>query len=137
MKLAFKNWFEVTTISNNSKDDEFFEKQMIVDYNRVKDRESSVKIGNIKNIEMLSTNYPYGNKIFFLVNDSPIGFAVVQKENWPEGPNKVSLIYITTSYRRMGIGTAFHKFLLNSGPLQGDTHMTLAMQGLWNKLNSF
>lgn len=135
--MSFKNWLnEVTTIKHDESDDNHYDKMMHSKFKMLTDQNRLSKFGHIKNIELLSAMYPRGISVYFVQNNIPIGFSIVQKDNWPEGPDKITLIYINKEYRNQGIGGLFHEFLLEKGfTLKPDTLQTIAMQGLWKKLS--
>jgi Acetyltransferase (GNAT) family len=138
--MNFKNYLkqieeEVKTIVYGPEDDKPLIDDMLKDFKRLKG--GLTKFGTIKNIEMLSSSYPYGKRIFFVINNNnPIGYCRLQRrDNWPNGPDVVTMMYIKPDYRKMGIGMAFHEFLLDKGYiLQADNLMSIPMQQLWKKL---
>jgi predicted acetyltransferase len=99
------------------------------------------KVTTFGNIEVVTTKYGYNDVFFFLVDNTPIGFAKLDKrpiENIKSNRvvRIVSLIFITAAYRRSGLGFKFYNFLLNKYDLLTDTMQTQAAQNLWNKLGS-
>ena len=65
------------TLDHTDKDDKELDRVMERSYRlRTYDHQY---VGTIGNLKVVSTNYPYGLKYFFLHDDNPVGFAIVQR----------------------------------------------------------
>ena len=133
--MMFKEWLK-KTITNGPDDEDSNARRMLDMFARATERNSLATFGVIGGTKMLSTPWPYGKVVFFMDGDQPVGYCILQrKDNWPDGPDKISMMFVSPQYRKRGIAMAFHEFLLGSGhTLQADDHMTIEMQRIWHKL---
>jgi len=123
---------EIKTISHNQSDDFELSRKMLKNFEKTKNKLEQVS--TIDGLSLLRCTYGYSYLYFFVDNDMPVGFSMVDRRN-PEALT-VSLIYLTVPFRKIGIGLKFYQYLLQDHNLLSDTHQTIGAQSLWKKLGS-
>jgi len=123
---------EVKTIHHDQRDDDELFDTMLRYFNLL--QKKLEQVDTIDGLSLLRGNYGYSYIYFFVDNNKPIGFSMVDRRN-PE-VFMVSLIFLTNPYRKSGIGLKFYQYLLENYTLISDTHQTVAAQSLWRKLGS-
>lgn len=123
---------EVKTIHHDQRDDDELYDTMLKYFNRLQNKLEQVD--TIDGLSLLRGTYGYSYIYFFVDNDTPIGFSMVDRRN-PD-TFMVSIIFLTNPYRKFGIGLKFYQHLLENYTLISDTHQTDAAQSLWRKLAS-
>lgn len=137
------NVTEVKTITHGPEDDTFWVKKMNRLFDINKDRHNLLSITNIDGIDAISTHWPleFNNHIFFMDNETLIGFTTIQENSYKGHPEIeigyiIRIIFLIPEYTNQGIGTKFYQFLLDSGIiLEADSEQTVVAQNLWNKLS--
>lgn len=93
---------------------------------------------NIASVELWGEHWPLSktnNGFYFLSGtDEPIGFATL--EYISPKTYTIKMIYITSNFRKAGIASAFHSFLLmNNVRLLSDYEFTTGSKMTWLKLS--
>ena len=123
---------EVKTIHHDQRDDDELYDTMLKYFNRLQNKLEQVD--TIDGLSLLRGTYGYSYIYFFVDDDTPIGFSMVDRRN--KNIFMVSIIFLTKPYRNSGIGLKFYQHLLENYTLISDTHQTVAAQSLWRKLGS-
>lgn len=132
------NILEVTIIPHGDSDEKYHNDKMWQLFNYKKSLKYVTTFGSTM---LFETTYGWSYLYFFMKDDSPIGYALLDRRE-PEFVHSsrpirtVTMIYITPEYYRNKIAFSFYQYLLSIYDLLSDTRQSENMNNMWNNLKN-